>query len=69
MLTKSTSPFYGIIVGNATVPLGSVVLLVTFKTWENRCTEYIMFEVADFETSYHTILGRLDLANFMTIPH
>jgi hypothetical protein len=30
MLTKSTSPFYGIIPGNAAIPLGSVVLPVTF---------------------------------------
>jgi hypothetical protein len=29
MLTKSTSPFYGIIPGNAAIPLGSVVLPVT----------------------------------------
>jgi hypothetical protein len=30
ILTKSTSPFYGIVPGNATIPLGSVVLPVTF---------------------------------------
>jgi hypothetical protein len=30
MLTKSTSHFYGIIPGNATIPLGSVVLPITF---------------------------------------
>jgi hypothetical protein len=30
MLTKSTSPFYGIVPGNAAIPLGSVVLPVTF---------------------------------------
>jgi hypothetical protein len=58
MLTKSTSPFYGIIPGNATIPLGSVVLPVTFgETRENYRTEYIKFEVTDFETSYHAILG------------
>jgi hypothetical protein len=51
-LTKSTSPFYGIIPGNAAIPLGSVVLLVTFgETRENYRTEYIKFEVADFEPS------------------
>jgi hypothetical protein len=26
MLTKSTSPFYGIVPGNAAIPLGSVIL-------------------------------------------
>jgi hypothetical protein len=54
MLTKSTSPFYGIVPGNAAIPLGSVVLPVTF---------------ADFETSYHAILGRPAIAKFMEVPH
>jgi hypothetical protein len=47
MLTKSTSPFYGIVPGNATVLLGSVVFPVTFGTWENYRTDYIKFEVTD----------------------
>jgi hypothetical protein len=64
MLTKSTSPFYGIVPGNAAIPLGSVVLPVTFYR-----TEYIKFEVADFETSYHAILGKPAIAKFMVVPH
>jgi hypothetical protein len=27
------------------------------------------FEVADFDSSYHAILGRLELAKFMAMPH
>jgi hypothetical protein len=70
MLTKSTSPFYGIVPGNAAIPLGSVVLPVTLgETRENYRTEYIKFEVADFETSYHAILGRPAVAKFMAVPH
>jgi hypothetical protein len=70
MLTKSTSPFYGIVPGNAAIPLGSVVLRVTFgETRENYYTEYIKFEVVDFETSYHAILGRLAITKFMAVPH
>jgi hypothetical protein len=70
MLTKSTSPFYGIVPGNVAIPLGSVVLPVTFgETRENYRTEYIKFEVADFETSYHAILGRPAIAKFMAVPH
>jgi hypothetical protein len=70
MLTRSTSPFYGIVPGNAAIPLGSVVLPVTFgETRENYRTEYIKFEVADFETSYHAILGRTAIAKFMAVPH
>jgi hypothetical protein len=70
MLTKGTSPFYGIVPGNASIPLGSVVLLVTFgETRENYRTEYIKFEVADFENSYHAILGRPAITKFMVVPH
>jgi hypothetical protein len=31
--------------------------------------EYLTFEVADFRSSYHTILGRPILSKFMAIPH
>jgi hypothetical protein len=47
-----------------------MALPVTFReTRENYCTEYIKFEVADFETSYHAILGRPAIAKFMAVPH
>jgi hypothetical protein len=70
MLTMSASPFYGIVLGNAAIPLGSVVLPVTFGgTRDNYRTEYIKFEVADFETSYHAILGRPAITMFMAVPH
>jgi hypothetical protein len=70
MLTKSTSPFYGIIPRNAAIPLGSVVLPVNFgESRENYRTEYVKFEVADFETSYHAILDRPAIAKFMAVPH
>jgi hypothetical protein len=47
-----------------------VVLPVTFgETRENYLTEYIKFEVADFETSYHAILGRPAIAMFIAVPH
>ena len=42
---------------------------VTFSTRDNYHTEYINFEVAEFETSYHAILGRSSLAKFMVIPN
>jgi hypothetical protein len=46
-----------------------VVLLVTFGTKDNYRTVYIKFEVADFDSSYHAILGRPALAKFMAVPH
>jgi hypothetical protein len=69
MLSKSTSPFYGIIPGNAVVPLRSVVFPVTFGTRESYHIEYIKFVVSNFETSYHTILDRPTPTKFMVIPH
>jgi hypothetical protein len=69
MLTPSKAFFYGIILGNAATPLGSVVLLVTFGTKDNYRTDYIKLEVADFDSSYHAILGRSALAKFMAMPH
>jgi hypothetical protein len=51
------------------IPLGSVVLPVTFGTKDNYRIKYIKFEVADFESSYHVILGRPALAMFMAVPH
>jgi hypothetical protein len=69
MLVPSKSPFYGIVPGNAAHPLGTVVLPVTFSTWENYRTEFIKFEVANFESSYHAILGHPALAKFMAVPH
>jgi hypothetical protein len=70
MLTKGSSPFYGIVLGNAAIPLGSVVLPITFgESRDNYHTEYINFEVTNFETSYHAILGRPAIAKFIVVPH
>jgi hypothetical protein len=68
-LVPSKARFYGIVPGNAVHPLGTVVLPVTFEMRENYRTEFIKFEVANFESSYHAILGRLALAKFMAVPH
>jgi hypothetical protein len=69
MLVPSKSPFYGIVPGNAAHPHGMVVLPVTFSTRENYRTEFIKFEVANFESSCHAILGRPALAKFMAVLH
>jgi hypothetical protein len=69
MLVPSKSPFYNIVPGNAAHPLGTVILPVTFGTRKNYRIEFIKFEVANFESSYHAILGRPALAKFMAVPH
>ncbi|XP_025801539.1 uncharacterized protein LOC112881046 [Panicum hallii] len=69
MLTPSKAPSCGIIPGNAATPISSVTLPVTFGMKEKYRTEYIKFEVANFKSSYHAILGRPALAKFMVVPH
>jgi len=69
LLTPSKAPFYSIVLGYSSTPIGSVTLRVTFGTEQNFRTEYIKFEVANFESSYHTKLGRPALAKFMAVPH
>ena len=44
-------------------------MLVTIGTRENYRSEFLKFEVANFETSYHAIFGRPALAKFMVIPN
>nr|ABA97550.1 retrotransposon protein, putative, Ty3-gypsy subclass [Oryza sativa Japonica Group] len=68
-LKPSNAPFHGVIPGLSATPLGQITLPVTFGTRENFRTENICFEVADFETAYHAILGRPALAKFMAVPH
>ena len=55
--------------GKASKPLGEITLLVQFSTASNYRVEHVNFYVADFNTAYHAILGRLALAKFMAIPH
>jgi hypothetical protein len=69
MITPTSIPFYGIVPGKAAIPLGQITLPITFRTPSNYRTKFIKFEVADFESSYHAILGRPTLAKFMAIPH
>ena len=69
LLTPSKAPFYGIAPGNSSTSIGSVTLPVTLDTEQNFRTEYVKFDVADFESSYHAILGRPALAKFMAVPH
>jgi hypothetical protein len=57
MITPTSVPFYKIVPSKAAMPLGQITLPVTFVTPANYRTEFIKFEVANFESSYHTILG------------
>ena len=51
LLTPTDIPFYAIIPGKAAIPLGQINLSVTFSTPANFRTEFIKFEMADFDSS------------------
>jgi hypothetical protein len=69
LITPTEVPFYGIVPSKPAMPLGQITLPVIFGTPTNYRTEFIQFEVAEFETLYHAILGRPTLAKFVDIPH
>jgi hypothetical protein len=68
-LTKSDTPFFGIVLTEGEYPLGHIYMVVTFGTPENYRTEFLRFEVAHFDFGYNAIIGRLGLAKLMAIPH
>jgi hypothetical protein len=68
-LRPSKAPFYGIMLGKEAMPLGRILLDVTFGQLENFRKEPLTFEVVDFVGVYHTLLGRSCFAKFMAIPN
>jgi len=68
-LEESNKPFYGLIPGRGSQPLGHITMPVTFGDEHNYRSKYIRFEVADIDCSYNAIIGRLALAKFMAILH
>jgi hypothetical protein len=68
-LHESDTPFFGIVSTEGEYPLGHIYMWVTFVTPENYRTEFLRFEVANFDCGYNAIIGRPGLAKFMAIPH
>jgi hypothetical protein len=68
-LHESDTPFFGIVPTEGEYPLGHIYMSVTFGTPENYRTEFLRFEVANFDCGYNAIIGRTGLAKFMAIPH
>jgi hypothetical protein len=50
-------------------PLGNIDLPITFGDHSNFHIETLIFEVVDFEGSYHAILGRPCYTKFMVVPN
>jgi hypothetical protein len=57
-LLPTETSFHGIVPGKPTYPLGAIHLDVIFGTPSNFRKEKIEFEVVDWPSQYHAILGR-----------
>jgi hypothetical protein len=61
--------FHGIVPGATNYPLGKTELNVCFGSSNNYRREKLEFEVMDWPSQYHGILGCPTFANFMAVPH
>jgi hypothetical protein len=61
--------FHRIVSGAANYPLGRIELDVCFGSSGNYRREKLEFEVMDWPSQYHAILGRPAFAKFMAVPH
>src|SRR3954466_7753111 len=68
-LKTSGTTFHVIVPGKAIYPLGRISLEVVFGNATNFRKETLDFEVVDWQSQYHTFLGRPDFARFMAVPH
>jgi hypothetical protein len=61
--------FHGIVPGSANYPLGRIALNVCFGNRQNYRRKKLDFEVMDWPSQYHAILGRSAFLRFMAVPH
>jgi hypothetical protein len=68
-LQESDTGFHGIILTLPVYPLGKLSLDVVFGKPDNFRKKMLEFEVVNWESQYHAILGRPAYAKFMAVPH
>ncbi|XP_020171560.2 uncharacterized protein [Aegilops tauschii subsp. strangulata] len=66
--SESNMQFHSVIPGKKAKSLGQIALDVVFGDSKNYRKEKLTFEVVDFHSAYHAILGRLAYAGFMARP-
>src|SRR3954463_1425736 len=66
---KSGTTIYGVVPGEAAASLGTIELDVIFGSKRNFARQVLEFEVLDWQSQYHAILGRPAFAQFMAVPH
>ena len=67
-LSTSNMIFHGVIPGKKAESLGQIALDVVFGDSKNYRKEKLTFEVVDFQSAYHAILGRPAYVCFMARP-
>jgi hypothetical protein len=68
-LKPTDCSFHGIVPGSANYPLGRIALNVCFGNRQNYRREKLDFEVMDWPSQYHAILGRPAFSRFTAVPH
>jgi hypothetical protein len=68
-LKPTDCSFHGILPGGANYPLEKIELDVCFGNSNNYRREKLEFEVMDWPSQYHAILGHPAFAKFMAVPH
>jgi hypothetical protein len=68
-LKPTDCSFHGIVPGSANYPLGQIALNIFFGNRQNYRREKLDFEVMDWPSQYHAILGRPAFLRFMAVPH
>jgi hypothetical protein len=69
MLQESDTGFHGIVLTLSAYPLGKLSLDVVFDKPNSFRKERLEFEVVNWKSQYHAILGRPAYAKFMAVPH
>jgi hypothetical protein len=68
-LKPTDCSFHGIVLGSSNYPLGRIALNVCFGNRQNYRREKLDFEVMDWPSQYHAILGRPTFSRFMAVLH
>src|SRR3954462_8303160 len=66
---KSSTVIHVVVPGEAATSLGVIELEVVFGSRHNFARQTLEFEVLDWQSQYHAILGRPTFAQFMAVPH
>ena len=66
---KSSTVLHRVVPGEAATSLGVIELEVVFGNRRNFARHILEFEVLDWQSQYHAILGRPAFTQFMAVPH